>query len=173
MKIAIAGCGYVGLSMAVLLAQHNEVVAYDISTSKIDDLNRKISPIKDTDIEHYLKTKPLKLHATTNKNDAFIDADFVIIGTPTDYDPQTNYFNTSSVETVIEEVIAINPEAHIVIKSTIPVGFTARMIEKHRFPLLFFHPSFCAKGRRCTIIFIPPVLLSARRMKRDAPLRSY
>jgi len=147
LKIAIAGCGYVGLSMAVLLAQHNEVVAYDISTSKVDDLNRKISPIKDTDIEHYLKTKPLKLRATTDKSDAFANANFVIIGTPTDYDPQTNYFNTSSVETVIEEVKAINPAAHIVIKSTIPVGFTARMIAKHQFPNIIFSPEFLREGQ--------------------------
>ena len=147
MKIAIAGCGYVGLSMAVLLAQHNEVVAYDISTSKIDDLNRKISPIKDTDIEHYLKAQPLKLRATTDKKDAFTNADFVIIGTPTDYDPQTNYFYTGSVETVIEEVKAINPAAHIVIKSTIPVGFTARMIAKHQFPNIIFSPEFLREGQ--------------------------
>jgi UDPglucose 6-dehydrogenase len=146
LKIAIAGCGYVGLSMAVLLAQHNEVVAYDISTSKVDDLNNKISPIKDTDIEHYLKTKPLKLRATTDKTDAFANANFVIIGTPTDYDPQTNYFDTSSVETVIEAVKAINPAAHIVIKSTIPVGFTARMIAKHQFPNIIFSPEFLREG---------------------------
>jgi UDPglucose 6-dehydrogenase len=133
--------------MAVLLAQHNEVVAYDISTSKIDDLNRKISPIKDTDIEHYLKEQPLKLRATTDKQDAFTNADFVIIGTPTDYDPQTNYFNTGSVETVIEEVKAINPAAHIVIKSTIPVGFTARMIAKHQFPNIIFSPEFLREGQ--------------------------
>ena len=147
MKIAIAGCGYVGLSMAVLLAQHNEVVAYDISTSKVDDLNRKISPIKDADIEHYLKTKPLKLRATTSKDDAFANANFVIIGTPTDYDPQTNYFDTSSVETVIEAVKATNSAAHIVIKSTIPVGFTARMIAKHQFPNIIFSPEFLREGQ--------------------------
>ncbi|MFN5445064.1 MAG: UDP-glucose 6-dehydrogenase, partial [bacterium] len=140
MKIAIAGCGYVGLSMAVLLAQHNDVVAYDISSGKIDDLNRKISPIKDPDIEHYLATKPLKLRATTNPEEAFTDANFVIVGTPTDYDAQTNYFDTSSVEHVIEKVVALNPAAHIVIKSTIPVGFTARMIAKHRFPNIIFSP---------------------------------
>lgn len=147
MKIAIAGCGYVGLSMAVLLAQHNDVVAYDISSGKIDDLNRKISPIKDTDIEHYLATKPLKLRATTNTEEAFADAHFVIVGTPTDYDAQTNYFDTSSVENVIEKVVAINPAAHIVIKSTIPVGFTARMIAKHGFPNIIFSPEFLREGQ--------------------------
>ncbi|MCE2870339.1 MAG: nucleotide sugar dehydrogenase [Oxalobacteraceae bacterium] len=147
MKIAIAGCGYVGLSMAVLLAQHNDVVAYDISSGKIDDLNRKISPIKDPDIEHYLATKPLKLRATTNPEEAFTDANFVIVGTPTDYDAQTNYFDTSSVEHVIEKVVALNPAAHIVIKSTIPVGFTARMIAKHRFPNIIFSPEFLREGQ--------------------------
>ena len=147
MKIAIAGCGYVGLSMAVLLAQHNDVVAYDINSGKIDDLNRKISPIKDTDIEYYLTTKPLKLRATTNPEEAFADANFVIVGTPTDYDAQTNYFDTSSVENVIEKVVALNPAAHIVIKSTIPVGFTARMIAKHRFPNIIFSPEFLREGQ--------------------------
>ena len=147
MKIAIAGCGYVGLSMAVLLAQHNEVVAYDISSSKIDDVNSKISPIKDTDIEHYLATQTLNLRATTNTEDAFTKANFVIIGTPTDYDAQTNYFDTSSVEKVIEQVIAINPAAHIVIKSTIPVGFTARMIAKYQFPNIIFSPEFLREGQ--------------------------
>jgi UDPglucose 6-dehydrogenase len=147
LKIAIAGCGYVGLSMAVLLAQHNDVVAYDISSGKIDDLNRKISPIKDPDIEHYLATKPLKLRATTNPEEAFTDANFVIVGTPTDYDAQTNYFDTSSVEHVIEKVVALNPAAHIVIKSTIPVGFTARMIAKHRFPNIIFSPEFLREGQ--------------------------
>ena len=147
MKIAIAGCGYVGLSMAVLLAQHNDVVAYDISSGKIDDLNRKISPIKDPDIEHYLATKPLKLRATTNPEEAFTDANFVIVGTPTDYDAQTNYFDTSSVENVIEKVVALNPAAHIVIKSTIPVGFTALMIAKHRFPNIIFSPEFLREGQ--------------------------
>ena len=147
MKIAIAGCGYVGLSMAVLLAQHNEVVAYDISSSKIDDVNRRISPIKDTDIEHYLATQTLNLRATTNTEDAFTNANFVIIGTPTDYDAQTNYFDTSSVENVIEQVIAINPAAHIVIKSTIPVGFTARMIAKYQFPNIIFSPEFLREGQ--------------------------
>jgi UDPglucose 6-dehydrogenase len=133
--------------MAVLLAQHNDVVAYDISSGKIDDLNRKISPIKDPDIEHYLATKPLKLRATTNPEEAFTDANFVIVGTPTDYDAQTNYFDTSSVEHVIEKVVALNPAAHIVIKSTIPVGFTARMIAKHRFPNIIFSPEFLREGQ--------------------------
>ena len=133
--------------MAVLLAQRDDVIAYDISQAKVDDLNRKVSPIHDPDIEHYLATRTLSLKATTDKREAFADASFVVIGTPTDYDPQTNYFNTSSVEAVIEDVKAINPDAHIVIKSTIPVGFTARMQEKHRPLNIIFSPEFLREGR--------------------------
>lgn len=147
MKITIAGCGYVGLSMAVLLAQRHEVVAYDLSDTKVDQINRRESPIHDPDIERYLNTQTLDLRATTDKHDAFASASFVVIGTPTDYDPETNYFNTRSVESVIEEVKAINPDAHVVIKSTIPVGFTARMLEKHRPLNIIFSPEFLREGR--------------------------
>lgn len=147
MKIAIAGCGYVGLSMAVLLAQRHEVVACDLSQTKVDQINRRQSPIKDPDIEHYLSTLSLNLRATTDQQDAFANADFVVVGTPTDYDPKTNYFDTRSVETVIEQVKAIHPEAHIVIKSTIPVGFTARMLDKHRPLNIIFSPEFLREGR--------------------------
>lgn len=147
MKITIAGCGYVGLSMAVLLAQRHEVVAYDLSDTKVDQINRRESPIHDPDIERYLTTQTLDLRATTDKHDAFASASFVVIGTPTDYDPETNYFNTRSVESVIEEVKAINPDAHVVIKSTIPVGFTARMLEKHRPLNIIFSPEFLREGR--------------------------
>ncbi len=147
MKIAIAGCGYVGLSMAVLLAQRHEVVAYDLSEARVDQINRRQSPIKDPDIEHYLSTLSLNLRATTDPKEAFTNATFVIVGTPTDYDPKTNYFDTRSVESVIESVKAINPDAHVVIKSTIPVGFTARMLDKHRPLNIIFSPEFLREGR--------------------------
>ncbi len=133
--------------MAVLLAQRHQVVAYDLSEARVDQINRKQSPIKDPDIEHYLSTVALKLSATTDAQEAFANADFVVVGTPTDYDPKTNYFNTRSVEAVIEQVRAINPDAHIVIKSTIPVGFTARMLEKYRPLNILFSPEFLREGR--------------------------
>ena len=147
MKIAVAGTGYVGLSMAVLLAQNNEVTAVDIIPEKVDMINRKISPIADKEIENYLATKELNLVATTDGASAYKDAELVIISTPTNYDPSKNYFDTSSVEKVIEQVMAINPEAVMIIKSTVPVGYTESVREKFGCENLLFSPEFLREGR--------------------------
>ncbi len=147
MRIAIAGTGYVGLSMAVLLAQHNTVTAVDIVPEKADLINRRISPIADSEIQEYLSTRPLDLTATTDGDSAYRNADLVLISTPTNYDPDQNYFDTSSVESVIRQVMAVNPSAAVVIRSTVPVGFTEGARVKHGCRRLLFSPEFLREGR--------------------------
>jgi UDPglucose 6-dehydrogenase len=146
MKIAVAGTGYVGLSLAVLLSQHHQVMAVDIVKAKVDLINQKKSPIIDKEIEDYLASKPLDLIATTDGDKAYADAEFVIIAAPTNYDPDKNYFDTSAVESVIEQVIRVNPKATMVIKSTVPVGYSESLREKYNVNNILFSPEFLREG---------------------------
>lgn len=147
MKIAVAGLGYVGLSNAVVLAQHHEVVAVDVDQHRVDLLNDRKSPIEDRELEEYLATKPLNLTSTLDKAAAYADARFVVVATPTDYDERTNYFNTSTVESVIADVLAVNADATIIVKSTVPVGFTERVRSENPGASVIFSPEFLREGR--------------------------
>lgn len=147
MKITVAGAGYVGLSNAVLLAQHNDVTLFDVIPEKIEQINRRQSPIEDPEIQDYLSNKPLQLHATLNHRSAYQEAEYIIIATPTDYDPDTNYFNTASVEAVIRDVQEVNPSATVIIKSTIPVGFTSEMQQQFNCENIIFSPEFLREGK--------------------------
>ena len=147
MKIAVAGTGYVGLSIATLLSQNNEVVALDIIPEKVEMINKGISPIKDEYIENYLKNKKLNLRATLDYKEAFKDAEFIVISTPTNYDDEKNFFDTSSVEDIIQKVISMNIETTMVVKSTIPVGFIEEMKKKYNIDNIMFSPEFLREGR--------------------------
>jgi UDPglucose 6-dehydrogenase len=166
LKIAVAGIGYVGLSNAVLLAQANEVVAVDIDSKRVELINQRVSPIEDSEISDFFQNRELNLRATLNKEDAYKGAEYVIVATPTDYNPVDNHFNTESVESVIRDVIAINPDATIVIRSTVPIGYTESIKERFNYQNIFFVPEFLREGKALFDSFYPSRIIVGERSKK-------